>query len=478
MQAQTLTARLDQWRSRRALTATDPSFVFAMKTLLYPVLAVISLLVCMAIWHEPLSGPQFLLAVVIFFLAGEILDVAGFRGTHGIEAVWSLLDILVRWVLTVAFIWMLLHLSHMSRIIQSGMLRAWALATPFVLWAGQLTFQRALDRGRERAELMRKAVVIGASEVGLRLARKLQSTPSLRMQLVGCFDDGDAESLPSDCDVPMLGKPVGLPEFVWTHSIHAVYVTLPMTNQARVLSLLEQLQDSTVSIYFVPDVLICDLIQARLDVIGGIPIVAIRESPFYGTRGMVKRLSDILMALTFLLLSAPLLLLVAIGVRADSRGPIFFRQRRYGLDGREIFITKFRSMTVMEDGVASYTQVKRNDNRVTRFGAFIRKTSLDELPQLFDVLRGTLSIVGPRPHAVAVNEQYRRLIPGYMIRHKVKPGITGWAQVNGYRGGDDLESMRNRIEFDLDYLRNWSLALDLLIVLQTLPLVWRDSRAF
>jgi putative colanic acid biosynthesis UDP-glucose lipid carrier transferase len=478
MQAHLLTARLGEWRSQSGLTATDPSFVFAMKTLLYPVLALVSLLVCMSFWHEPLRGPQFLLAVVVFFLAGEILDVARVRGTRGIEALWSLLDILLRWMLTVAFIWMLLHLSHMSRIIQSGMLRTWALATPLVLWAGQLAFQRALDRGHEKGELIRKAVIIGATEVGLRLARKLQSDPSLRTQLVGCFDDREPDQLACDGDVPLLGKPVGLPEFVWTHAIRAVYVTLPMTNQARVLSLLEQLQDSTVSIYFVPDVLICDLIQARLDVIGGVPIVAIRESPFYGTRDLVKRFSDILMAVTFLVLSAPLLLVVAIGVRADSRGPIFFRQKRYGLDGREIFITKFRSMTVMEDGVASYTQVQRNDNRVTRFGAFIRKTSLDELPQLFDVLRGTLSIVGPRPHAVAVNEQYRRLIPGYMIRHKVKPGITGWAQVNGFRGGDDLASMRNRIEFDLDYLRNWSLALDLLIVVRTLPLVWRDSRAF
>ena len=179
-----------------------------------------------------------------------------------------------------------------------------------------------------------------------------------------------------------------------------------------------------------------------------------------------------------MVLSSPVLLLVALGVRISSPGPVIFRQRRYGLDGREILICKFRSLRVVENGDAQYTQVTRNDERLTAFGAFIRRTSLDELPQLFNVLAGTLSLVGPRPHAIAVNEQYRKLIPGYMIRHKVKPGITGLAQVNGFRGGDDLSSMSNRIRYDLEYLRNWSLMLDLAILLRTVTLVWRDGTAY
>jgi putative colanic acid biosynthesis UDP-glucose lipid carrier transferase len=182
--------------------------------------------------------------------------------------------------------------------------------------------------------------------------------------------------------------------------------------------------------------------------------------------------------LVILLLASPLLIFTALGVYLSSPGPVLFKQRRYGLDGREILIYKFRSMSVTEDGVSNYTQVTRNDERVTRFGAFIRRTSLDELPQLFNVMTGSLSIVGPRPHAIAVNEQYRRLIPGDMIRHKVKPGITGWAQVNGYRGGDDLESMQRRVHLDLEYLRHWSLMLDLSIMLKTAALVWRDRRAY
>jgi putative colanic acid biosynthesis UDP-glucose lipid carrier transferase len=169
------------------------------------------------------------------------------------------------------------------------------------------------------------------------------------------------------------------------------------------------------------------------------------------------------------------------GRRADvgsSPGPIVFKQRRYGLDGREIRIYKFRSMFVTEDGHTQYQQVTRDDCRVTRFGGWLRRLSLDELPQLFNVLAGSLSMVGPRPHAIAVNEQYRKLIPGYMLRHKIKPGITGWAQVNGYRGGDDLESMRKRVECDMDYLRHWSLALDISILLRTAGIVWKDKRAY
>jgi putative colanic acid biosynthesis UDP-glucose lipid carrier transferase len=228
----------------------------------------------------------------------------------------------------------------------------------------------------------------------------------------------------------------------------------------------------------VPDVSVANLIQARVDFVNGIPVVGVCESPFYGIRGLAKRMCDIVLSSAMILLLLPVFIAVAIGVRRSGPGPIVFKQRRYGLDGKEIIVYKFRSMTVTEDGDLTYTQVIRNDVRVTRFGAFIRKTSLDELPQLFNVLEGTMSLVGPRPHAVAVNEQYRRLISGYMVRHKVKPGITGWAQVNGHRGGDDLESMQNRVAADLEYLRNWSLGLDLTILLKTVALVWADRRAF
>jgi putative colanic acid biosynthesis UDP-glucose lipid carrier transferase len=251
-----------------------------------------------------------------------------------------------------------------------------------------------------------------------------------------------------------------------------------MSSHPRILSILNSLQDTTASIYFVPDITMFDLIQARVDEVQGIPVLAVCETPFQGASGTAKRLLDVVVSLSALLMLLPLLLGVAALIRIESAGPIIFRQRRYGLDGQEIIVWKFRSMTVTEDGDQQYRQVVRGDSRVTKVGRIIRATSIDELPQLFNVLQGKMSIVGPRPHAVAVNERYRKLISGYMVRHKVRPGITGWAQVNGYRGGDEIEHMRKRIEYDLEYLRHWSLGLDLRIMFRTVALVLRDARAF
>jgi putative colanic acid biosynthesis UDP-glucose lipid carrier transferase len=197
-----------------------------------------------------------------------------------------------------------------------------------------------------------------------------------------------------------------------------------------------------------------------------------------GLNSMVKRTSDIVLSSLILLLLTPLMLAIAVAVRMSSPGPIIFRQRRYGLYGEEIIVYKFRSMKVMENGDA-VVQARQNDDRVTRIGRFLRRTSLDELPQFINVLQGRMSIVGPRPHAVAHNEQYRKLIKGYMLRHKVKPGITGWAQVNGLRGETaTLDKMEARIQYDLDYLRNWSLWLDLWIVLKTVKVVLTRENAF
>jgi putative colanic acid biosynthesis UDP-glucose lipid carrier transferase len=228
----------------------------------------------------------------------------------------------------------------------------------------------------------------------------------------------------------------------------------------------------------VPDIFVFDLIQARFGNINGIPVVAVCESPFHGINRVTKRIVDIVFSSLILILISPLMLAIAIGVKLSSPGPVIFKQRRYGLDGEEIKVYKFRTMTVCEDG-NNVRQAGKDDNRITRFGRFLRKTSLDELPQFINVLQGRMSIVGPRPHAVAHNELYRTQIKGYMIRHKVKPGITGWAQVNGFRGETDtLQKMKSRIEFDLDYLRNWSLSLDLWIILRTAGVFLKQDTAY
>jgi putative colanic acid biosynthesis UDP-glucose lipid carrier transferase len=251
-----------------------------------------------------------------------------------------------------------------------------------------------------------------------------------------------------------------------------------MASQPRIKELLDALKDTTASVYFVPDMFVTDLIQGRTDSIVGLPVISVCETPFRGPAGLLKRCSDVVLASIILVLISPLLLILAIAVKLSSPGPVIFKQRRYGLDGEQIVVYKFRSMTVAEDG-DRIEQARKNDSRVTRLGAIMRKTSMDELPQFINVLQGRMSIVGPRPHAVAHNEMYRGLIKSYMVRHKVKPGITGWAQVNGFRGEtDSLEKMEGRIRCDLDYLRNWSLRLDMFIIFKTIRLVFKDSAAY
>ena len=324
----------------------------------------------------------------------------------------------------------------------------------------------------------KRAVIAGVNEHGISLAREIQQNPYNPTQVAGFFDDRVTERVGILTDLSLLGSLSQLPQYVRQNNIEAIYISLPMASQPRILKLLDELCDTTVSIYFVPDMFITDLMQGRMDTVGEIPVVAVCETPFTGVNGMIKRISDIVIASVILVLISPLMLLIALVIWITTRGPIIFQQRRYGLNGEQIIVSKFCSMIVCEDG-DTVRQASKNDSRITPFGAFLRKTSLDELPQFFNVLQGRMSIVGPRPHAVAHNELYRTLIKGYMVRHKVKPGITGWAQVNGWRGETDtLEKMKHRIEFDLAYLRNWSLRLDLHIILKTITVVIKDKHAY
>jgi putative colanic acid biosynthesis UDP-glucose lipid carrier transferase len=461
------------------VSACEPFSVFALKSLLYPITPVTTLFVCLLAWQEPWRGPYFLICVLVFFGVADVLDAMPARIlSAGARALRSLIDITLRWVALLAFVWLLLKLSDLGYSLNRPMLWTWALMTPLALWAAEHVALRVLHHSASAARVTRQAVIVGATNLGSRLEQRLTADAAMRIHVAGYFEDRAVSRLPAECVPRILGRFADVGEFVRKHGIDIVYITLPMTPQRRTVELVSSLRDSTASVYFVPDFTSFELMQPRFDMVEGIPVIAVCDSPFYGIRGAAKRLSDIAIAGAALLILAPLLFVIAIGVRLSSRGPAIYRQKRYGLDGRQIVVLKFRSLSVVEDGERSYTQVARNDARLTAFGAFIRKTSLDELPQLFNVLLGDMSIVGPRPHAVAVNESYRQRIPGYMVRHKVKPGITGWAQVNGYRGGDDLDSMTMRIAFDLEYLRHWSLGLDLIILFRTVAVLWSDRHAY
>lgn len=323
-----------------------------------------------------------------------------------------------------------------------------------------------------------RAVVVGMNEQGGSLADRLSMAHYTGVELLGFFDDRTPDRQHGRGRHRMLGRIEEIASYVKKHNVQLVYLSLPMASQPRIKLLLDALKDTTASVYFVPDMFVTDLVQGRTDSICGMPVISVCETPFRGPNALVKRASDIVLAVAILLLISPLMLAIAIAIKLTSPGPVIFRQRRYGLWGQEIIVYKFRSMTVAEDG-AEIRQARRDDERITPLGRLLRRTSMDELPQFVNVLQGRMSIVGPRPHAVAHNEFYRPLIKSYMIRHKVKPGITGWAQVNGYRGETtSLEKMEARIRCDLDYLRNWSLRLDLYIILRTIRLVFKDGAAY
>jgi putative colanic acid biosynthesis UDP-glucose lipid carrier transferase len=349
----------------------------------------------------------------------------------------------------------------------------WFTATPLVL-VGVHRFQLEVARRlNDRGALATRYVIVGVNAVGVELSRRL-NPKSLR----GFFDFRAAHRVSRGFPgLPLAGSAADLPDYARRHSISAIYIALPIANAPRLKGLMSALRDTTASIYFVPDIFAFDLIQARMVDLNGMPALAVCDTPMRGTQAFSKRAFDAAVAAAVLLALAPLMLAIAVAVKLTSPGPVLFRQRRYGLDGEQIQVMKFRSMTVCEDG-AAVLQATRGDERVTPLGRLLRRTSLDELPQLFNVLRGDMSLVGPRPHAVAHNEQYRKLISGYMLRHKVLPGMTGWAQVHGLRGETDtLEKMERRVHYDLDYLANWSLALDLRILVRTARIVLRGDNA-
>jgi putative colanic acid biosysnthesis UDP-glucose lipid carrier transferase len=436
-----------------------------------PLVAIGTLAVVVAALGARFDGACLILALLVFAMT--------FPGSFARERAGPAelaLEIATGWVAVLGLLALLGWASHTLTAFEPRVLAVWALATPAALYAAHHALPRLLPRLLSAQGIEKRVVIAGGNELGRKLALQISAMPLLGQRVIGFFDDRSAERIHGVEN--NLGSICALPDYVRAHAVDIIYIALPMASQPRILKLLEDLRDSTASIYFVPDIFVFDLIQARVDSIGELPVVAVCETPFYGFNGVLKRISDIVIATAIVLAISPLLVAIAIGVKLSSPGPALFKQRRYGLDGRRIVVYKFRSMSVLDDGDV-VRQATRNDSRITRFGAFLRRTSLDELPQFINVLQGRMSVVGPRPHAVAHNEVYRKLIRGYMIRHKVRPGITGLAQVNGYRGETEtVEKMKARIEYDLMYLRNWSLLLDLQIILKTVLVVLRKQNAY
>lgn len=405
---------------------------------------------------------NFLLVLVIFQMIGGITDF--YRSWRGVRLTSELAMIIKNWTLSLIFGAGLLAYS-ISLKITFPMILEWY----FLVCVGLLLF-RSLIRYLARFIRMmgyntRNIAIAGSSPVGLSLAKSFNDEPWLGFVVNGIYDDTNSDK---NEHIEYAGDLDCLIEKARTGKLDRIYIAMSMDENEKIKNLVKSLTNTTCSVMLIPDTLTLNILHSRTEEVNGVPVVPLFDTPLNGINMVIKRAEDIILSLLILILISPVLIFISCLVKSTSKGPILFKQIRYGMDGKPIKVWKFRSMTVMENGDI-IKQATKNDVRITPVGKFLRRTSLDELPQFFNVLLGGMSIVGPRPHAVAHNELYRDLIEGYMLRHKVKPGITGWAQINGWRGETDtIEKMQKRIEYDLEYIREWSVWFDLKIVFLTI----------
>jgi putative colanic acid biosysnthesis UDP-glucose lipid carrier transferase len=446
------------------------------------VLIMASMYASLIVYEVPLDREYLLACIVgatLFGIFAENNEL--YHGWRGAPMFDEALRILLAWLgaFTLLISGVYLYRSDYSYSLE--VIELWLPLAPF-----SIILTHSIQRGclcylRKQGFNTKTFAIFGANPLGQRLSIGLSEMPWLGYKFIGFFDDR-AEYEDRRLSHKQVGEIAGgfqqLLEKAKQGEIDHIYITLPLCAEKRISQLIQQLADSTASINIVPDFFTFNLIQSKWSNVQGIPVVSVFDTPFDAAESITKRIEDLVLCLIILPIIAIPMLIIAIAIKLTSPGPILFKQQRYGVKGEKIEVWKFRSMTVCENG-DHIKQASQNDGRVTPLGAFLRRTSLDELPQFFNVLQGTMSVVGPRPHAIAHNEYYRKQIQGYMLRHKVKPGITGQAQVNGCRGETDtLDKMEARIHHDLEYLKQWSLWLDIKIVILTVLKGFVDKQAY
>lgn len=437
----------------------------------------------LALRYTPSAGSTDLAAISAATLLSHLIasEVSGlYRNWRGSKLRLELWCMGLNWVYTAPTVLGLGMLTQLNAHISYESKIVWLVLTPMAMGSCRVVFLMLLKNLRKNGFNTKRFAICGVNQLGMQLADNIQASPELGLELAGFFDDRPSSRTKEALgkDLPGAGTLSQLADLARRGEVDMVFITFPMRAEKRIRDYLSKLSDTTASVYIVPDFFVFQMLHARWNQINGLPVVSVFETPISGIDGVLKRGFDLVVSLTLLAILALPLTVIAILVKWSSSGPVFFRQKRYGLVGEEIRVWKFRSMRTCEDG-AEVRQATKDDDRITPIGRFLRKSSLDELPQLFNVVGGSMSLVGPRPHASAHNEQYRQQIDGYMLRHKVKPGITGLAQVNGWRGETEtLEKMERRVEFDHRYIREWTLWMDLKILFQTVFVVFRQENAY
>jgi len=384
------------------------------------------------------------------------------------------------WVQIVGMLFLIAYLCEEIDKFTYTNIFAWLVLTPAVLLCYHIFCKKILSEIYRHTNRKLKTVVVGSGPDSLKIAKVLQRTDRIGLHFAGFFDNDCAREGADNGRTSHPGSLKDLEARLYTNEIDQVYVPFHLISDFRYADFIYAIRHSNSSLCIVPvsSGFSSTVVDLKVKYIAGMPVVALIESPFCGPSTAIKALEDVIVSLILLVITAPILIFAWLAILLSQGRPVLFRQRRYGVNGKEISVWKFRTMNVCEDG-DKIEQTVRIDPRVTPVGAFLRRFSMDELPQLFNVLIGDMSIVGPRPHAVAHNEYYRNLIDGYMWRHKVKPGITGLAQVRGCRGGtESVDAMKRRVELDLEYIREWSLWMDIKIMLITIWAVIRGENAY
>ncbi|MDH5325752.1 MAG: undecaprenyl-phosphate glucose phosphotransferase [Gammaproteobacteria bacterium] len=409
-----------------------------------------------------------LIAAMLTFIVFSASGI--YTSWRGKNWVYQVRVVMLAWIVVLTLLVVISVFTKTSIIFSRQWMIMWAFSGGVCLVVFRIGFYELLKAMRKRGWNHKRIVIVGIGELGLNVAEKIRNAAWTGLDIVAFVGPENSEYGLSAIDsIPVVPSSANLFKLIEEKKVNEVWLALPLREEERMVEILSALRHSTVNIRFVPGIFGFRLLNHSITEVAGLPVIDLSASPMVGMNRFIKELEDRLLALLILLLVSPLLAIVALGVKLTSSGPVFFKQMRHGWDGRPVKIYKFRTMTVHEEADGEVTQATKGDTRITPFGAFLRRTSLDELPQFMNVLQGRMSIVGPRPHALAHNEFYKDQIDAYMLRHKVKPGITGWAQVNGLRGETDtLDKMKRRVEYDLYYVENWSLWLDLKIILMTL----------
>jgi putative colanic acid biosynthesis UDP-glucose lipid carrier transferase len=438
--------------------------------------------------YDPMPGQYWLAIVLMILVSQSAFTISGiYKPRRGRSITYELYILVIAWSVATVSLATLAFLTRTgewySRLWFGFTIGSSLLGMALVRVLARIVLQRLRAAGRN----LRNVVIIGAGSLGADVARNINENTWVGLRPTAFFDDDPEVQGSRIQGVKVRGKVDDVYPYIESarlgkeedgSPVDQVWIALPLRAESRIQEVCARLLDTSVSVSFVPNIFGFQLLNQSVDQFAELPLVNLSSSGMSGYKPLLKALEDLVLGTLILILISPILLILSIAIKLNSKGPIIYRQTRYGIDGREIVIWKFRTMDVCEDD-EEYRQASQDDERVTGLGRFLRRTSLDELPQFINVLQGRMSIVGPRPHPVLQNETYRSRIPGYMLRHKIKPGITGLAQVSGYRGATETDDkMQKRIDLDIKYIREWSIWLDLKIVIKSIFYGWGGHGAY